>query len=1054
MSHHRFWIASIAFVLGIALCGTALGEAQKAAGVHALVLGNEWFRLDKELAKQLEAEGIHVVVRKLGQPISREQLDLFHVVILPDLLALTTPYFVPRRFVVSHLNAKRNVELLRRYVADGGGLFFSPYMTGGGEEVAENANTLIQPWGAHILAAQVRDDASAGRNGTYAWTTNIAESPVTEGVSAIWYPTNMLRWDDAYATVPLVVEDNQWQAVVRGMPSSAAAKGINYTTWEPIPGRTAPAIAAVRQIGKGRVALFGIAAFYTFTHPFSKDDWIGESNTGPIEGAFLTKGDGARPSDGLRLLVNLLKWLGKDGRGADLGGYTQEKLAALPEPESTPVPAWMTWNEQNGARPFKVLIGARSSASDGEATVAQLAAAARQAGYDVLVMTETFQHLSRPSWQRAVAACEEASDDNFLVMPGFDIEDVYGNRYLCFGSKLYPDDVMLSADRKKIVRTNYLSLGFGTHFTAIHRPSTTPMAHQMLKHYTGGITLYTYEKGKLVDDGTLAWQWQLNNVSNPIPLVVHEVRSADEVARAAGAEHQFYVHADAVPNVRWYLRAGIQHFWEQPSLCLVSGGPRIKELRAGRAVIESDEPIAEVRLISNHYPERIWRPNEKRAELNWHLPPSHLRWAFLHVRDAAGRIAVTPGFPTGPTARYTWRCGDRQNWFGYATNYTGTILQDVEPKVPTFGTREGQGLWPGQTGSNLCPLLDLVHAGPAVYITEATIDQRYWQANWDDVAYDAQPSRGTSPSRVYQGRVRYYDFNYPDAWSGRQRPLVPMLLIDVELSLRMPVAPESRQKLFPTFANVGRQPVVGRTDTESGKEAVGKLEEGLAELTGGGYAGNLVALSPGLRVSADGDVGFPAPDWSNGPIPTGTSWRGRYVRIPADADINEMRAFMGVAGQTPYRLELSRGRLARIAYMAELDADRCGTAGLIRPAEKMPYALPLRIAGLNANWPAAVWREGGKITYFGVFEGNGLARLDVTTPGRFYAGNVLAAGDPGLRLSILNWNAGSISVEANNTRTEELETTLNTPAEIKGMYRLDTKVKIPAGGLVRLEFKN
>jgi len=1042
-------------VLAGALANGTAGAAPDRAPVPmtGLVLAGEYFTLDAEVSKRLRENGIELVTRRLDRPVSDAQLRLFDFVVLPDLAALQTPPFVPREYVTGHLTARQNVVRLARYVEEGGGVFHSPSMVGGGEEVAEITDGLLKPWGAGILAAQARDAARGGLDGAYAWTTAVAPSPVSEGVARLWYPVNMLRWDDAYATVPILLEDAAWTAVVRGMPESLGAKGINYTEWEPVPGQAAPVLAACRAVGKGRVAVLGVNPFYTLSHGFATIDrgWIGESNTGPVDGIFLERGDGQEGSDGLRLLVNMFRWLGAGARAAGLGGYDADRLAALPEAEAAALPAWLSWSEAAGGRLVKVLIGARSRASDGQATVAELAAAARAAGFEILVMTETFENLTRAAWQEAVAACEQASDDGLAVMPGFEIEDVYQNRYLCFGSRLFPDAVMLSPDRRRLVRTNYLSLGFGTHFTAIHRPGSTPMDHRLLKHYSG-ISVYTYDgKGVQVDDGTAAWEWQLANVSNPIPLVVHEVRSAAEVTAAAESGHQLYMQADTVQNAAWYLRAGMQHFWEQPVLFLVSEGPLVREVRSGRAVIEGAAPIAEVRLVANGATERLWRPDAPRAELDWQLTPSHYRWCHLRIRDANGRTALTPGFATGPAARYTWRCSDRQNWFGYAQNYTGTRVPDVDPQFAVAGWREGRGIWPGPAGANLCPLLNLAFAGPAVYLTDINIDQRYWRATWADVGFDAMPSQGTVATRLYQGRVRYHDFNYPGAWQGRQTPQVPMLLIDVELRLRMAAEPEAGAALFPVITQVGPQPGYGFADSATGQPAAGKLEKGWVDLPAGSWAGDLVSLTPGLSVDARGRVGFRTPPDAV-LLPAGTAWRARYVRIPPDADMAAMRNWLGVGTAVPWRLELSRGAVESTLYVATLRSEAGGVAGQVEAAPGMPYALPLCIAGLNGNWPAAVWRPGAEPVWFGVFEGAGWARLDATQAGAFVAGNVLTAGRPELRMSILRWDAKGIAVEVNNPTAEPVQTTLSTPPEITGLYRLSREVEVPPGSLVRLEF--
>jgi hypothetical protein len=1062
-------------------CGFAIpASAASRKPVQALVLTSNFEKPDAELEKRLQAEGIQLVTRKLSEPLSLDMLKLFDAVIVPDFNGLVTPFFVPSNVVVEYYDTKRNIEELHRYVEAGGGVWFSPCMNGAGPEAAEGCDALLAPWGAAVLAAQVRDEVNTNANptnkagkATYAWTTAFKRSPVTEGLKRLWYPINMLRWDDAYATVSLVLKDKAWDTIVKGMRGSTAAYGLQYETWIPVEGMKEPAIVATRVQGKGRVALVAISPFYTFWTPFHSpgQGWVGESNTGPIDGIFMEKGDGVNPSDGFRLIVNTLQWLAAGAQSAGLGGYTADALAKLPKPARSPLPGWLgNWNEGNGAQPIKVLIGPRSTFSDGKGTIPEYATAARAAGYGIMVMTETFERMDPKSWLAFCAACRAATTNDLVVMPGLDIADTYQNRFLLFGSWTWPAAFMLSPDGKSLKEPQFLSLGFGTHFTAIHRPSTTPLPHQLYKFFSG-LSLYTYRGGKLVDDGLLAYQWQVDNESAPIPLVVHEVYDAAAIsALPTSAVHNVFVYADTVQNAAWYLRAGMAHFWETPSKFLVSAGPMVRALgwgtivadgaelttprpeRAGQIVADSKVPITEVRLVSHYDTERRWFPNTNRIDLSYHLPPSHARWAYVYMKDAQGRTAITPMLRGGPAPRYSWRCSDRQNFFGYAAIYTGTILPDFDLQVPVFGADEGRGLWPHQNerrGDNLAPLLEFPYTSPAVTVTDGFVDQRYWRAAWQDVVFDAKGSQGTSRSRVYQAHVRYYDFNVNEQYREKDGAR-PLMLKEVSIRLRMPAAPEG--PIFPSFTSVSRNAEYGWTDAQTGAAVTGRVGKGWIDLPPGGYADDFIALSPGLRVGADGQIGFAPPaGWTGGPLPVGHEWSARYVKAPK-GERDSLRAALGMSGKPPFTLTLSQGTLDSLLYVAWMKADKFAIRGEVAPAAAMPFPLPLFIQGINPHWPSAVMRDDGVPVYFGVLEGMAMARLDVTRKGPFYAGNVLMAGEPQVRLSIVQWDGKGIRFEAHNPTTADIGTVVETPEGLAGKYRLKETVAIPAGKSVLLEF--
>jgi len=1033
-------------------------EAVRPAEIFALALTSSQDKIAPEMLDYLKSLGITVVTRPVNQPLSQDLLRLFHVVLLFDFRGLMMPYFhdtMPDGSIAQYFTRKRNIQELHRYVEEGGGLFFSPAIDDCGTAIAEALGPLLHPWGVSVSAATARDEAHAWT--TYCWTTNIEQHPVTEGVRRIYYPVIMGRWDDLYPTIPFELRAPHWKPIVRATDGAVTARCLQYQTWYPVPdAQNPPVLAAVAQIGKGRVTLLGVHRFYTFTYPYAAGTkWIGEFQTGDINGVFMERGDGETPSDGKRLIGNMLLWAAEAAAAAGKGGYTPEKYAAAPVPAMEAVPRWLTgWYEGNDAQPIKVLIGARSAYSSGEGDIGQWASAAKAAGYSILVMTEDLADFKAETWSQYVAECKKASGPDLVVMPGLDITDAYDNRLLLFGQNNYPQPWMLAPDGKKMTEIQYLMLGFGMSCSAIAHPTTCPLPHQLFKFFSG-IVVYTYDaEGNLIDDGTQAYQAQIYNMSNPIPLVVHELRSPAQVAKAAATGHQLYVMADSVEDAAWYMRDGMSHFWETPVKYLVSSGPMIRSLSSTSFVVEDEVPITDVRYYSMYNLLRRWKPNSTRFQGEVVPPGGILQTGFLWVQDEQGRTAISPPLRTGESGAYNWRCSDRQNFFSVAVNYTGTILGDgIDIFVPTFGTDEGKGLWPhmtdGRRGENMAPMLEFPYFSPVLTVTDAVLDQRYWRALWEEVVFDAKAPQGTSRSRVYEGRVRWYDL-HRRPYGQRGNEIVPLMLMEIVLRLRQPVVPSG--DIFPIFLNVGGQPTCLTKDATGGWIEQ-KLTEGYLDLPVGGQANDFVALTPGLRVDAAGRVGF-APPPGDPTLPAGYQWRARWVRLDPKMDYSEQRRFMGLAGPTPFSLKLTRGKLDAVAYVAALTAEDFGVVGEVEPYPQMPMPLTMRIGGLNWNWSCGVWRPGSQpeIVPFGVFEGEGWANLDVSKGGLFYAGNLLMADAPRLRLALIDWTPEGITFEVNNPTDGPIETTVRTPAEITGRYRLSEKLSVPAGASVRLTF--
>jgi len=1049
------FLGALLFVAGVCL-GSHQAVAQPAT-VHALVLTNSEAPIDQRVAADLKAEGIELITRPLGEPLNQELLRQFHLVILMDCGGvygggLGAPFFHDSKFVADFYTKKHNIEQVQWYVEGGGGLLFCP------ETVP--IEPLLKPWGAAVVRACPRDDAHAWE--TYSWTDNIIDSPVTKGVKRLYYPTQMARWDDMYPTLTFRLSHPRWKPVVRGMEGSVTARCLQYKTWFPVPGtQDPPILAAIAEVGRGRVALLGINRFYTFTYPYRDvpGGWIGEFQSGNINGVVLKKGDGTHPSDGFTIIRNMIKWAAEPAAAQGLGGYTPDAYAALPVPEKPAIPQWLQpgWRETPGMTWYKVLLGPRSAYSDGKGSITQWAEAARGAGYSILVMTEDLASFPADKWPEYYAECEEASGADLVVLPGLDITDAYGNRLLLFGQRVFPQPWMLTDDGKAMKEIQFLMLGaFNPSFSAIAHPTSSPLPHHLFKFFAG-VVVYTYDReGRLIDDGTPAYQAEVYNASTPIPLVVHELDAPEQVAKAAQEGHQLYVPADTVENAAWYLRNGEPHFWENPVRCLVTSGPMLRSLSPTGFTVEDDVPITDVRYYTQYNLLRRWMPRGTQFTSKVSPPPGNLNLGFLWVADEQGRTAISPPLRSGDSGGYNWRCSDRQNFFGVAVNYTGTVLSGgLDIRVPNFGTDEGKGLWPRRNGprrgENLAPLLEFPYLSPAVRITDALIDQRYWRALWEDVVFDAKPPQGTTRSRVYEGRVRYHDFFYQDFREYTRTQARLMMMVQVDLRLRKPVIPVG--DVFPGFANVGASPTVQVLDDE-GNPTASKLTEGFADLPVGGCANGFMVLTPGLRVNAEGLMGFAAPQDRWSALPTGTSWSGRVVQVDTDKfDLAEVQRVM-IGRTAPYGLELTRGTLNNIAYAAELKADGFGIAGTIHPYEAMPYTLPLCIEGANWNWPAGLWREGAQpdLVYCGVFEGRCWARLDVTEGGRFYAGNILIADNPELRLAIIQWTADGITIEADNPTNEMLQTTVQTPAEITDRYHLNESISVPAGTSLRIHF--
>ncbi|MBI3923234.1 MAG: hypothetical protein HY318_17570 [Armatimonadetes bacterium] len=1095
-------------ILGIGTTGTRShgGSSANSRPNHLLFLHRS-FELDPQYVTELQATGFDVTQRALTEPLSLEELKQYHVVVITDLLTLDAAFMVGAVDVPAWWDY--NLLNLRKYVQSGGGLLVTAFFPEAGEALAAAYERVLQPWGASFRAEEIIDTGHlANIEGTgkkledkifYCWTDRITRHPATQGVNRIFYPVCNMRWDDCYTTPPILVSSKAWIPLVRAMPGSYTAKANKNYEWEGPTGKE-DTIAAVRQIAKGRVGLLSIGSYYTFFRPYTKEDHLGENHHGRIDGIPMKRGDGSTPSDLGRLLENLYGWLAQPGRKAGFGGPapglpTRERpkftvqqvvdwdsLQMPPTWRHRPIPVQengqMYYDEQpdptvtGDLHYFKALVGVHSSYSDGKGSVAQFAGAAKKAGYSLIAFTETFEQLGgKERWEKLRQDCVSNSSDSFICLPGIDIADPEGGRYLIFGQPNYPAKTWLSPDGKYLTANNVMSLGFTTHTSVIARPQHSPHQYRMFKHYQG-IAVATYRAGKLVDDGYQAYQWSVNSGSNPIPISVHEVFSPEEVEIAARTGFQQIAPSDTVLHASDYFRCGLSHFFDCPQRYFLSEGPVLdtwtifnKDLgkpeenrdRYRLAVgASSDVPLRELALYADGALFRRWTPNAtsfKETVDGFHAWQHH--W-HLVVTDSLGRRAISPHFRI-VCNRYTVRCGDRQNWLGHvAAYYTGTPLRSewLDLHLPVQGTHEGDSTFAFVKGDNLAPMLEFPLTSNRACVTDFLISQRYPNVEkFDEIAYDAAPMRITVPSRLYEGRVRLTNFT--------PRPDGPnSVLCQVDLKLKQD-GERTGEEPWPWFGEVqGKYYVHGQTGWQSGD--IGPTTR--LDLQPGDLAGDVVALGEGLRLEGR-RFGLVPP--TSTAIKANTSFTAQFLLLnrsfagwehkpPGGFDVAaqapSLEKAMGFEGETPVRLRLAKGRLDRIAYAAFLNADEGGVSGEIKGAT-LPHDLPLLISGLNPRWTAGVWRSDEPTNIadqFGFLDGLGLTTLDGSKAVQFYAGNFVRCDNKEVFLNIEQWTKDTIVVEANNPTDTATTTTIETPREITTLKAMKKTVTIPAGSSLRV----
>ncbi len=1069
--------------MAVTLCAVLAVSAQSAdlpnpktggaKGGPIAVLFLSWMPLmEKTYGEELTERGFVYATANYLEPIAPEFLDRFNVYVFDDLPIAGDEDRAGREnlpFIMARIRA--NVE-------KGAGLLVYASPHDANFRLAWNEE--MRPWGVQITPETVLDPTAAFSpwrgylDNAYAWTENLdRKHPVMAGLGRVYYPTGELAGVGWYAAQHLVCEPGWAPLIKTSLNALLASSHPPLSQW--YYETTKPAeyvLAATRPAGKGRLAVLGMPPEYTHRAGYSGHSGY-ETSMGAVGAIVLKRGDGQVASDTGEMLMRLYAWLAGESGAAGLGGYIQGdpvvKGTAREKPPAGPLQA------------HKALIGAHSAHSDGQGTVAEYAQAAREAGYSLLVFTEDFEKLTPPRWEALVADCAGNTTTDFICLPGYEIKDPDNNRFLHIAPARYPHPAWLTADGKRLINPYMANFQNSRHTIVAHRPNSCPLPPERLKHFQG-ISVYTYRGDKLVDNSLNVYVWQVQGASFPLPVVVHEVFGPAEVALAAKTGYQQYTSEDdsLEKAVRRFCRVGLQ----SPTNPMISGGPRIAPLavegtpdpnlirqnkaeRTFRLVVtvNSDIPLRSVTLYDGFTPVRRWLPNASEFRGSAEFAFSHQHTFWVLAEDTQGRSGLRSMFWISP-ARWPgyFRCTDRQNWLGHiAMYYTGAFLPFGGAynalKMPIKGTDEGNGLFTNTPGTCMAAKLNLPFTGNDVALTEFVLDEKYVDKTFNDVGLAVYPSQASKVTDVYAGRVRWYSFT-------QSLPAEPWVaLVEYDLMLKRPVEPLQPEGLFPAVDQVRGQKLCW-SDGKGGFVNGSLDPKDRATLTPvprGGLGGGIIPLDEGWAV-LDGRIGrlLPgAPDY----LPAGTRLAGRFLIAARSNQVGSYdkvsKSFedapeawlqaMGFAGETPYRLTWTRGKLAELAFVAVVAPDNYGVAGEVTQTADIPYQVPLQIGGLNPRWPAGSWRAGGRIAFTGVFENTAWPRLNVAQAGKFYAGSLLTADNPHLVLGLGRWDAEAITVEAHNPTAQPIEATVSTPTEITGYKPFRQQVTVPPGTTVYVE---
>lgn len=556
----------IALLIPHGVVARAKAPKRPAIMVHA-PRGQGWVAgVDVEFLKELKAAGLEVDYTDRHTEFTWDRIKNYNVLVL---YTCPGPEGSPYQNFLTQPNAphqKEFVELVERFLAEGGGVFLMAYTHNVDYQYAK---ALTDNWSADLPLQWIEETNASNighltriRHSRLSFTDHVFDSPVSDGVRQIWRPYG--KHYLAGVTGPLVLGP-EWTVVVRASKTARtvpiATEGAGYNppanVTKTFPTAESPPIFAVRDYRKGRIALCSMWPVFTFT---SGKQWLFHSDV-------LTNGFGGKPSHFQKLIENSLKWLGKPSLASGaLGGYVTDPSRLLYTNERPEVKRYFEevfWGEKelSSHRPprgrlFKGLIGAKTIFSGAKGTPADYAHAAKDAGLDFVVVLDDFAKLTETKFEELKKTCSEVSDEDVLVIPGYTIDNNIGNHMFIYSLQApWPREQDLYGPNKSLLKQQFIDeegnyqrsspvLVWILHDVQKKTVSQigyfnfqdSPQGIRMEHGRTFGMgVLWYYENGQLVEDVTDNYLVAAEGCVPPGPGVIDIVRSPDELKREVAA---------------------------------------------------------------------------------------------------------------------------------------------------------------------------------------------------------------------------------------------------------------------------------------------------------------------------------------------------------------------------------------------------------------------------------------------------------------------------------------------------------------------------------------
>ncbi len=754
------WFARVAFGgvvaawMGCVAVEARGEEAPKGKEISVLFTGYPHFSCGFEMAGRLMKDGFAVTASHHpaleGKALTWEQIKKYNVIVMMQLGNANADGSLTDK-------NNTNIELLSKFIAEGGGVLFIPGLCQMKSQIPPQ-KAFLNPLGLDPVFEKVLVDPENSVKATswkidFALTTNMRkDSPITQGVSAIWYP--LATWAGAQQHSTTFTVDDKWSVFLRGMPTAdvraASLEGckVDAATGGGMP---QPPLGASRQVGDGRLVVLGISPEYLFSNVAFTT----------LEDIVLDKGLNRKPSDGYKMIVNSLRWLAEPSVATGkLGGAPMDKNL-LENSLKTKFCKPYDWKGADTfpetCAPLKGLVGARTALSTGKGTVAEWVTAAKAAGLSWIVFLEDFKALDKSKLDSLKKECAAATNAEFAALPGFVIDDECGFHYFYFGKEIpYPGEQFLSKDGKVFVSDdagldpknpklpgqlamttlNYAYTTGGFKLTAgnyLFRESKVPFANFFSNFDAHAVV--TAKNGELLEDDTVEYLKLAEFGQGPTPLAIDFIEDPAKLKDASWLTVLMLPKSGAsAVGDQLEGKNLVADYWSQwhfypdnPTRPYVTEGPEIvcwrfngpRDYEGGNpnefvwqnhrwrvdGKVRSAAGLKEVVILDGEKPFRRFLPKgEKEFTFTCDLTHDRQHNLVMIVTDVNGRRAVSGEQWDRDHRLEEFNCADRNNQLTYGMQTTsdgfGLMLGGNQPLASPNKRIDGREISPAGTFKN------------------------------------------------------------------------------------------------------------------------------------------------------------------------------------------------------------------------------------------------------------------------------------------------------------------------------------------------------------------